>query len=235
MVMIASIRLLLGLSLLLALAKCGPKEEGPVRVPVGFLLEATLTPSARTMRRGDTLWLEVNCSDSLRDKNSGRRYRVQPQDLALNSGVLYKQLLGVGQEPAGIARSFRLVERVGRAAITGSTTGSLTLVHDGTRYRARIGLIPTQAGVTSIALRVSPDGPAREALGQPLPFITLPPDAQGRKQQAVLDNSLYIINDGKANNFDLFARHTRAFALEPGTSANQIIYEQKGTFTVEVQ
>ncbi len=227
-------RLLLAASLLLSFLGC-EKEKGPVAVPVGFLLEATITPNARTMRRGDTLWLNVNCSDSLLDKNSGRRYRVRPQDLALNTGVLYKQLLGVGREPAGIARSFRLVERVGRATINGSTTGGVTLVHDGARYRARIGLIPSQAGVTSIALLVFPNGPAREAIGRPLPFIVLPPDVQGRKQYPLLDESLYVINDGKANNFDLFAQHTRASALEPGTTENQIIYEQKSTFTVEVQ
>ena len=229
-----TVRLLFAL-LLLPLAGCPSKEEYPVRVPVGFLLEATITPSARTVRRGDTLWLSVNCSDSLLDKNSGRRYRVRPQDLALNSATFFKELLGVGQLPAGIARTFRLVERVGQASIDGSTTGGLYPVYDGARYRARIGLIPTRASVTSIALRVTPNGPAREAIGQLLPFIVLPPDAQGRKQQAVLDESLYVINNGKANNFDLFAQHTRAFALEPGTMEKRIIYERKSTFTVEVK
>ncbi|HEX8504918.1 MAG TPA: hypothetical protein VF630_06085, partial [Hymenobacter sp.] len=157
------------------------------------------------------------------------------QDLVLKSAIIYRELLGVGQLPTGIAPTFRLVERVGRASIDGSTTGGLTLVYDGARYRARIGLIPTKASVIAISLLVMPAGVSREVIGQPLPFITLPPDAQGRPQQAVLDDSFYAINDGKANNFDLFAQHTRAFALEPGTMDKQKLFEQKSTFTVEVK
>ena len=235
MVAMASVRLVLGLGLFLSLTKCGPKVEDPVLTPVGFLPAVTLTPSARTIRRGDTLWLEARYSDSLLDYHSGRRHRVRPQDLDLRSFLVFRELLGVGQEPVGIAPTFRLVEQVGRASVSGSLSGRLELVYDGVRYRARIGLIPTKACVTSITLTMSPAGSTREALGQALPFIALPPDAQGREQKAVLDDSFYSINDGKANNFDLFAQHTRAFALEPGTMEKQKLFEQKSTFTVEVQ
>ncbi len=225
---------IIGSCLLLSLAQCGEKPKGPVAVPVGFLPEVTLTPSARTMRRGDTLWLEMNSSDSLLDHHSGRRFRVRPQDVALRSAILFKKLVGVGQEPTGIAPTFRVVEKVGRAAVSGSFTGSFEPIYDGTRYRARIGLVPTQAGVTAISMLMVPvEG--RQALGRFLPFIALPPDAEGREQKAVLDDSYYVINGGKANNFDLFAQHTRAFALEPSTPDFTIIYEQQSTFTVEVK
>ena len=222
------------LCMLLSLAQCGDKEKGPVAVPVGFLPEATITPTTRTIQRGDTLWLEMNCSDSLLDKNSGRRFRVRPQDFALRSAVLFRKLLGVGQEATGTAPTFRLVEQIGRAAVQGSLSASFGPVYDGSRYRARIGLIPTQPGVAAISLLFVPAEGTR-ALGRFLPFISLPPDADGREQKAVLDDSFYVINQGKANNFDLFAQHARAFALEPGTPAGQVIYEQQSTFTVEVK
>lgn len=226
-------RLLLASSLLLSFLGC-EKEKGPVAVPVGFLPEATITPNARTMQLGDTLWLDVNCSDSLLDRHNGQRFRVRPQDVALRSGILYKRLLGVGQEPAGIAPTFRLIEQIGRATITGSSTGTLEPIYDGSRYRARIGLIPTLPGVTSIALRMVPvEG--TQGLGRFLPFISLPPDAEGREQKAVLDDSFYVVNGGKANNFDLFAQYTKAYSLEPGTHVGQDIYEQQSTFTVEVK
>jgi len=205
-----------------------------VAVPVGFLPEATITPSARTMQRGDTLWLEVNSSDSLLDRHSGRRFRVRPQDVALRSAIVFKRLLGVGQEPVNFAPSFRLVEKIGRAVANGSLSARLEPVYDGTRYRARIGLIPTQAGVTSISMLFVPTE-GTSALGRFLPFISLPPDAEGREQKAVLDDSFYSVNRGKANNFDLFAQHTKAYSLEPGIHVGQDIYEQQSTFTVEVK
>jgi len=149
-------RFVVGLGLLLSLAKCGQKETYPVFVPLSFLPSVTITPSARTMRRGDTLWLEANFSDSLLDRHSGRRFRVRPQDLNLHSAIFYKQLLGVGQEPAGIAGTFHIVEQVGRAPVGGSFTSGFEPVYDGARYRARIGLIPTRAGVTAISMILNP-------------------------------------------------------------------------------
>lgn len=222
------------LCLLLSLAQCGEKTKGPVAVSVGFLPAVTLTPSARTVQRGDTLWLEMNCSDSLLDRHSGRRFRVRPQDVALRSAILFRKLVGVGQEPTGTASSFRLVERTGRAAVKGSLSASFEPVYDGARYRARIGLVPTQAGVTAISLLFVP-AEGTQGLGRFLSFIALPPDVEGREQKAVLDDSFYVINQGKANNFDLFAQHTRAFALESGTPQIQMLYEQQSTFTVEVK
>ncbi len=225
--------LLFGLALLFLLSGCPAKEEFPVIIPVGFVLPVTITPTSRTTQVGDTLWLEADYSDSLVEKNSGRRYRVRPQDLAFTSYVNYKHLLGQGQEPVGVARSFRIVEQLGRAPIGGSTSGLFVPVYDGRRYRARIGLIPTRRGVTAISMSVTAGG--WRAHGQFLPFLTFSPDAQGREQKAVLDESHFVINDGQANNFSLFAQHVRAFSLEPGTPMLQVLYEQKGTFTVDVR
>jgi len=225
---------LASLGLLLALGGCGPKETYPVLVQVGFLPTATLTPSSRTMHRGDTLWLEANFSDSLLDYHSGHRYRVRPQDLKFLSGIACEELLGIGQQPVGIAPTFRLVEKVGQAAVQGATNMSFEPVYDGHYYRAKIGLIPTKACITSLYLLIIP---ARNRLADVplLSFIQLPRDAQGREQKAQLDNSFYSINDGKANNFDLFQQNYRTFSQEPDASLQNVIYEQKSTFTVEVK
>jgi hypothetical protein len=233
--MVNSIKLLLNLVLLFFLCGCpAKKEEFPEIVPIGFLPAVTITPTARTMQRGDTLWLEANFSDSLADKNSGLRYRIRPEDVALTSYIIYHQLVGKDKQPVGIASSFRIVEKVGKAPIGGSTSGLLLPVYDGSYYRAKIGLIPTRAGITAISLRMNPAGGTRD-LGKFIPAIQLPPDSQGREQKAVLDDSFYVVNEGKANNFDLFSQHTRAFSLEPGEHAGQDLYEQQSTFTVEVK
>lgn len=229
-----SARLFLGLSLLLSLAGC-EKDPYPVIVPVGFLPSVTLTPSSRTMHLGDTLWLEANFSDSLLDKNSGRRYRVRPQDVPLHSAIVYKELLGIGQEPAGIASTFRIVEKVGKASIDGEFTGSFEPVYDGQFYRARIGLIPTKACITSLSMLISTVKDGRSRSAPLLPFIHLPPDAQGQEQEAQLDDSFYVINDGRANNFDLYRQYYKAYSLGPDAPPKSVIYEQKSTFTVEVK
>ncbi len=223
------------LGLLLALGGCGPKETYPELVKVGFLLTATITPSSRTIHRGDTLWLEANFSNSLLDYHSGHRYRVRPQDLKFHSAIFYRELLGVGYERTGIAPTFRLVEKVGHASISGSFTGSFEPIYDGHYYRAKIGLIPTKACITSINLLIVPAGGVRLADVPLLSFIQLPRDAQGREQKAQLDDSFYSINDGKANNFDLFQQNYKTLSLEPGAPLQNIIYEQKSTFTVEVK
>ena len=217
-----------------ALTRCGPKETYPVLVPIGFFLPVTIMPSSRTMQRGDTLWLEMNCSDSLRDRHSGRRFRVRPQDAAFTYGILFKKLAGVGQPTTGVASTFRLIEKVGKASINGTFSGVFTPTYDGHYYRAKIGLVPTQAGITAISMLITPAGGAK-ALGTFIPFIQLPVDAQGREQKATFDESFFVINQGQANNFDLYSQNTRAFALEPGTHPDQVIYEQQSTFTVEVK
>ena len=224
-------RLFAGLSLSLLLVGC-QKKTYPELVPVTFLPTVTITPSSRTLHRGDTLWLEANFSDSLLDLNSGHRYRVRPQDIKLNSSLFYKELVGIGKEAEGNAPTFRLVEKIGHASINGAFSGNLEPVYDGHYYRARIGLIPTKACIASISMGLTPATDERQPL---LPFIQLPPDAQGREQKAQLDDSFYIINDGKANNFDLYQQYYKAYSLAPGTPPKSIIYEQKSTFTVEVQ
>lgn len=228
-----STRISAGTCLLFALSSCGKKEPYPELVPVGFLPSVTITPSARTMQRGDTLWLEANFSDSLLDYHSGKRYRARPQDLALHSAIACQELLGIGQQPVGIAPTFRLVEKAGRAAVQGATTISFDPVYDGRYYRAKIGLIPTKACIASIYLLIVPAGGAKtEDL---LPFIQLPRDAQGREQRAQLDDSFYSINGGKANNFDLFQQYYKTFSQDPGAPLKTTIYEQQSTFTVEVK
>lgn len=235
------LRLLLGLSLLLSLTGCEKKAVYPVWVPIGFLLPFTITPTSRTMQRGDTLWLDANFSDSLLDKNSGQRFRVRPQDLPLRFTIFTTELLGIGKDPVGIAPTFRFVEKIGRVQPQGAYTSSFQPVYDGSRYRVRLGLIPTKACVTCVSLLVGTAGGIRDER-QPLPFIQLPPTAQGQRQQAMHERSYGIINAGKANNYDLLLEHRQALSLPPGSTPSQpgtvpdfITYDAKVSFTVEVK
>jgi len=212
----------------------GCKKRYPNVVSMLFLAPVTITPSARTMQLGDTLWLTASFSDSLLDYNSGNRYRVRPPDMTFVTGFAIKKLLGVGQLPAGIASTVNVVAKVGQMSVGGTTTGLFSLVYDGARYRGRFGLIPTQRGITSVSLLLGPAGGAK-ALRTYIPFIQLPPAADGTEQKALLEDMYFVINDGKATNYDLYSQHTKAYSLDPGIDPKSLIYEAQSTFTVEVQ
>lgn len=212
---------------------CKPKQY-PVIVPLVLLAPATITPTNSILHLGDTLWVTANFSDSLLDLNSGHRYRVRPQDLTLSTFIAVHKLQGPGQPNIGIASTLRVIEKVGKLSIGGATTGVFSPVYDGHFYRARFGLIPTQSGIISISLLLSPiDGP--RAFGNFIPFIQFPPDVQGQEQKAVLDNMYFVINEGKANNYDLYRQQ---FTIDPETSGapdTGLFYGRNSTFTVEVK
>ncbi len=42
-----------------------------------------------------------------------------------------------------------------------------------------------------------------------IPFIQLPPTADGTEQKALLEDIYFIINGGKANKYDLYSQHTK--------------------------
>ena len=150
-------------------------------------------------------------------------------------GIVIKELQGIGQTATGSASTFRVVEQVGQLAIGGVTTGVFALDYDGHFYKGKFGLIPTQPGVMSISLLLSPDG-GPKGFGRYIPFIQLPPNADGQEQKATLDDMFFIINEGKANNYSLYSQHTTAYPQLPaGVSLKNSLYEQQSTFTVEVK
>lgn len=215
------------------LGGCKPKQS-PVVVPLVLLAPATITPSSATVHVGDTLWLTTIFADSLVDRDSGKRYRIRPQDMTLRPGIAIERLQGTGRISMGVANTFRVVEKTGTMSIGGQSTGDFFPVYDGQFYRARFGLIPTQPGITSISLLLTPlEG--RKAYGNFLPFMQLPPDAQGQERKALLDGMFFVINEGKATNYDLFRRW---FTTDPETSGApdaSLFYDRNSTFTVEVK
>ena len=187
------------------------------------------------MQVGDTLWLDVNFADSLADYQTRKRYRVRPQDFSWTTYFAIERLEGIGNLPTGVANTFQAVAKRGRISIGGSTTGVITLDYDGSHYRGRFGFIPTQRGVVCMSLVASPPGGTKNYGNINLPFIQLPSGAQGTRPRAVLADMLYRINDGKANNHDLYSQHTKAFAAQPDIALSPKLYELESRFTVEVK
>ena len=218
----------------ISLSGCKPTQSSVV-VPLVLLVPMTVHPAGASMQRGDTLWLEANFSDSLLDLNSSHRYQVRPQDMQFNTYIAIKKLQGIGQVPIGAASTFQVVNKIGELSIGGANTGVFYLDYDGHTYRGKFGLIPTQPGVMSISLLLTPPGGAN-SFGRFIPFIQLPLDSQGREQKATLDDMFFIINEGKQVNYDLYGRYATATLQAPaGVNPKNLIYEQQSTFTVEVK
>lgn len=109
-------------SLCLTLAAC-KKSPSPTSVSLILTAPVTVSPTRAIMQVGDTLWVEGAYSDSLRDFETGRRFRVQPQDLPLASYFAIHKLFGNGQPTTANASAFRVVEKIGRARTGGALTG----------------------------------------------------------------------------------------------------------------
>ncbi len=221
--------------LVFLLLSCKTKPSLNV-VPIVFLAPVAITPVRPTIQVGDTVWVEAAFSDSLLDYNSNHRYRVQPQDLGLTCYFAIAALYGTGQPTNGIATTFRVVEKIGKAGVGGSLTGQFFPTYDGHTYRFKFGLISSQPGIASISLLLLPLEGA-SGLGKSLPSSTpqLLPDPQGREQKAVLEDMFFVVNEGKANNYDLYSKYATVNPNTVSMTPKQLLYVQKSTFTVEVK
>jgi hypothetical protein len=77
-----------------------------------------------------------------------------------------------------------------------------------------------------------PDGAT--AFGNFFPPVQFPANAQGQEQKAVLDMMYLVINDGKANNYDLYRQQ---FTVDPemsGTPEKSLFYGLNSTFPMEI-
>lgn len=212
----------------------GCERPDPVVLPLLLVAPATLTPTAATVRVGDTLWVETNYSDSLLDLNSNRRYRIRPQDMVLGTAFAATFLHGNGQLDTGAASTLQVVPRTGKAWGGGSFTGRFEPGYDGHFYHAKFGLAPTQQGILAISLMLVLPGGV-QAYGTFLPFLEFPPDAQGREQKAVIDFMYFIMNEGQANNYDLYCRNVTVNPQTANLPSKSLIHPQQSTFTVEVK
>ena len=216
---------------LVLLSACEPAPH-PERVHFAFLIPLRISPAADTVARGDTLWLTANFSDSLLDLRSHRRYHLPPQDIKIYTNVGFKHLVGAGQFYEGATARFRVVNRVGQLRPFGGIFGRLDLVHDGQRYRARIGIVPQFVGVYALSFLPTFDSPIGP--DNPLPFLHLPPDGDGNPRVAVLDDIYYVVNDGNTH-FALQRQNNYVVSDTPGAPEGAIYYETQGTYTFAVR
>ncbi|MBD2716882.1 hypothetical protein KBK19_17695 [Microvirga sp. STR05] len=181
---------LLLLLLLLSLTGCPKKKDPyPELVKVTFVVPARIEPGGDVVALGDTLWLDLDAPDSLLDLRSNTRYRVPGQELLLRSAIGFYKLTGPTQARQGYARGFAVVPDIGRLEQGSGTSVLFEPVYDAgrQRHRARVGMVPRERGVFALSLITllpEPYGPER-----PLPFLAVPPGADGRRRAGTAGHS----------------------------------------------
>lgn len=210
---------------------CKP-EPRPNWVHFAFVIPVDIAPSTESVLLGDTLWLTANFSDSLLDLRSQKRYRLRKEEVELTSYIYFQRLLGAGQAPTGFAQGFKVVNQIGKLGEPTTSFRSFEPSYDGNHYRARMGIIPQSKGAFSLSFLTNlkkPLGPK-----EPFPVLSVPPDANGDPQRAMLDGMYYIINQGKTN-FALLQQNSLVVSTNPDPAEATLYYEQKSTFAFIVK
>lgn len=219
-----SLSLLLIILLTLTGARCGDDKD-PVYVFLIFEIPITIHPPNETINLGDTLWLEGDFPDTLRDIRSGIFYKLEDFDFKskicinrLQNNELYLS----EQQPA-----FGAFNYVGGTSQTSSVCGNLIFSYVNNYYAYKVGLTPITTGVFNIFINrpIDLNGMPEDRIDLE-PYIDLGYTADGRKRIPVYEAFQFVINNGTTN-FELYKQHCK-----PGVDV--VPSEELGSFTFRV-
>lgn len=212
------------------------KEPAPEFLDFIFEVPLQITPVQDTVNIGDTLWLEADFPDTVKEHNSGKYYQLLPTDFNFRTRIGFFRLVSVKgdiSDQPGFTQGFDIVNQVGSVERLQETFGDFKLRHSQNRYQARIGIIARQPGVGCINFLTTAVRNGSAGKDENLSFLDLGKTPQGGSRKAVLREIYHVINQGDTN-FDLFRQHCRAISLEKPIEPN-VYYEQKATFTFVVK
>ncbi len=224
---------LIGLAVLVFISagfkSCGEKEKFPEYVDMIFMIPLTITPIKESYHVGDTLILEANFPDTLKEYYSGRYYKVQNLNFrsVVNTLELVSNSLYLSQVP-GNSYKFTVLSEIGSLEIFGPLGGVLQFNYENERYRLKIKIVPKAESITCLSFttfifinRVRIDH-----------IIDLGKTADGRKRIPILTGIYQIVNDGD-NNFNLLQLNAK-LSMDSVPFHGNIYTEKFGTFTFRV-
>jgi hypothetical protein len=215
---------LLLITLLLTGSRCND-EKDPEFVFMTFEIPLTIRPGNETLNKGDTIWLDGNFSDTLKEINSNLYYKLENFDfkskICINK-IFNNQLYVSEQMPA-----FSLFNYLGGTTQTSSVCGTFSINYVNKTYTYKIGFIPNDTGVFNIFInRPFNLSDTPESQIDLRPYIKLDDSDDGRKRIPVYEAFQFIINNGNTN-FELFKQNAKV--------GNDIVpSEQLGSFTFRV-
>jgi len=205
---------------LLSAFRCGDDEQVEY-VEMAFILPFSMGPSpgklinGTDMKKGDTLWLDIDFSDSLLEFHSGRRYKVKGLDFKFAIAIfnlLYPEKFIVEQRSA--TADFDFVQKKGEVTFIGETFSDLLFEYSQDRYRFNLGLIPKRTGIYFFTFVPGDyyyysDYPNRDFLNNYV--IGLEESESGVRRVAAYDAFLVTVNEG-SNNRNLAKAYNNQFA-----------------------
>jgi hypothetical protein len=201
-----------------------PKNE---YVEMVFKLPLSITPTKDTVNVGDTLIMEANFSDNLKEEFSGQYYRLQDFGFKTRVGVfkLSDTSLAISQQ-AGASNSFSFINEIIGITNLGEAFGGISFQYVNNAYKVKTKIVAKQKGTFAIAIFSQLFGKNTQ-----LNFIDLGQTSSGGKKIAVLDNIWYLFNSGNTH-FNLYSKNAKVGNISLPDEKN---FETEATYSFVVK
>ncbi|MEJ7822827.1 MAG: hypothetical protein WKF85_10925 [Chitinophagaceae bacterium] len=178
---------------------------------------------------GDTLFLQANFSDSIKEVTTGKYYKLANFDF--KTSVAFSKLsstdLFLSQQP-GNTSSYTIVNKEGNVSNLSESFGYLSFLYISQTYRSNIIFIPKKTGVFNIFFF---SRYLKESIR--LDSLNLGSSSTGGNKIGYLRDVHYIINNGN-NNYELLKKNSKLSSVA-NPSPENIREEQQSTFTFVVK
>ncbi len=220
---------LLGLVAVCWLGGCR-KQQDVKRIYFEFEMPYTVSPSADTIRVGDTLLLTANFSDTLYEALRGER--IPMECFRFNVLMTTWELVNPGGHLAqqrGATNAFQFLFGPENGEVTSAVFANVRPVCQQGRYRFELRMVARRAGVFAFYLQ-----------DQKVGFLNLPerlaPSTPELRRIPVVRFNRYIINEGRTN-YNIYKQHALPQPTNPNwpREGNWPQMEEYGTYTFVVR
>lgn len=194
-----------------------------------FEVPLNITPVKDTIKLGDSLFLQANFPDSIKEVTTRKNYKLANFDF--KTSIAFSKLastdLFLSQQP-GNTSSYTIVNREGIINNLSETFGDLSFLYIPQSYHLYIILIPKKTGVFNIFFFSKY---LKESIR--LDSLNLGSSSTGGKKIGYLRDIHYIINNGN-NNYELLKKNSKLSSVVNPSTEN-IREEQQSAFTFVVK
>lgn len=185
---------------LIFIASCG-KDRNYVIVDMRFEIPYSVTPIKDSILLTDTLTLTLQFSDSVKDRNTNKNYKVKNFNwgLFLSISKLVDSTKTISSQIYATS-NFKFLTSSGSLQNLRSTGIDIYFLYTNDQYKLIAKIIPLQRGTYTLSMIPS----IRSDNGFPDSVLTLPNNSEGKRQIPYYTFPYLIANNG-VNNFNLLA------------------------------
>jgi hypothetical protein len=202
--------------ILVAIVSNGCRKADNETVDMYLKVPVTVTPSADTIKLGDTLYINILTSKTMYEHYS-KQYYTMPASFKFNTNILISRLVSpdkdIIDQPGGVS-AFTFINSIGRIGNPSGRFGNIFYTESADSFKCRIGMIPNQTGVFAFSLFYNP---APNGIGSTYrPDIDLGTTPSGGKRIPDLRGILYYINNGNMH-YPIYRTHCKPRYPLPAT------------------